>query len=69
RNNEITKTKKFANFIDLAIQDYRKERITFSKMKQLMSIFGMTPEEMGISEEEDPQYFSSEELEALPEDQ
>lgn len=69
RNNEITKTKKFANFIDLAIQDYRKERITFSKMKQLMSIFGMTPEEMGISEEEDPQYFSSEELEALAEDQ
>lgn len=69
RNNEITKTKKFANFIDLAIQDYRKERITFSKMKQLMSIFGMTPEEMGISEEEDPQYFSSEELEAMAEDQ
>ncbi len=68
RNNEITKTKKFANFIDLAIQDYRKERITFSKMKQLMSIFGMTPEEMGISEEKDPQYFSSEELEALAED-
>lgn len=68
RNNEITKTKKFANFIDLAIQDYRKERITFSKMKQLMSIFGMTPEEMGISEEEDPQYFSSEELEAMAED-
>jgi hypothetical protein len=29
----------------------------------------MTPEEMGISEEEDPQYFSSEELEALAEDQ
>lgn len=69
RNNEITKVKKFANFIDLAIQDYKKERITYAKMKQLLSIFDMTPEDMGITEEKDDEYFTSEELDAILEDE
>jgi len=69
RNNEITKTKKFADFIDLAIQDYKKELITFAKTKQLLSIFDMTPESMGIAEEKDHEFFTSEELDAMLEDE
>lgn len=69
RNNEITKTKKFADFIDLAIQDYQKELITFAKTKQLLSIFDMTPESMGIAEEKDHEFFTSEELDAMLEDE
>ncbi len=69
RNNEITKVKKFADFINLAIQDYKKELITFAKMKQLLSIFDMTPEDMGITEEKDDEYFTSEELDAILEDE
>ena len=69
RNNEITKVKKFADFIDLAIQDYKKELITFAKMKQLLSIFDMTPESMGMAEEKNQEYFTSEELDAMLEDE
>ena len=69
RNNEITKTKKFSDFIDLAIQDYKKELITFAKTKQLLSIFDMTPESMGILKEKDHEFFTSEELDALLEDE
>lgn len=69
RNNEITKVKKFADFIDLAIQDYKKELITYAKMKQLLSIFDMTPESMGIAEEKDHEFFTSEELDAMLEDE
>lgn len=69
KNNDITRVKKFANFIDLAIQDYQKERITFSKLKQLLSIFGATPEEMGIAEDAGREFFTEEELDALLEDE
>lgn len=68
RNNEITKTKKFADFVDLAIRDYQKELITFAKLRQLLSIFALTPEEMGITEEKNQEFFTSEELDAILED-
>lgn len=68
RNNEITKTKKFADFIDLAIQDYQSELITFAKLRQLLSIFDLTPENMGIMEEKNQEFFTSEELDAVLED-
>ncbi len=69
RNNEITGIKKFADFVDLVLKDYKKELITFSKAKQLLSIFDLTPESMGISEEKDPEFFTSEELDAILEDE
>lgn len=69
RNNEITKTKKFADFIDLAIQDYQKELITFAKLRQLLSIFDLTPENMGIVEEKNQEFFTSEEMDVILEDE
>ena len=69
RNNEITNTKKFADFIDLAIQDYQKELITFAKLRQLLSIFDLTPEGMGITEEKKQEFLTPEELDAILEDE
>lgn len=65
RNNEITKTKKFADFIDLAIQDYQRQLITFAKMRQLLSIFNLTPESLGITEEKKQEFLTPEELDAI----
>lgn len=69
RNNEITKTKKFADFIDLAIQDYQKQLITFAKLRQLLSIFDLTPENLGITEEKKQEFLTPVELDAILEDE
>jgi len=42
---------------------------TFAKAKQLLSIFDMTPESMGIAQEKDHEFFTSEELDAILEDE
>lgn len=69
RNNEITRTKKFADFIDLAIQDYQKQLITFAKLRQSLSIFDLTPESMGITEEKKQEFLTPEGLDAILEDE
>ena len=69
RNSMITRLKQFDNFIDLAIQDYQKELLTFSKLKQLLVMFDTTPETMGISDENVSDFFTSEEMDKLLEDE
>ena len=69
RNNEITRTKEFADFINLAIQDYQKQLITFAKLRQSLSIFDLTPESMGITEEKKQEFLTPEGLDAILEDE
>ncbi len=49
RNNVVTRIKKFADFVDLIVHDYHQEKISTLKMTQLLALFDLTPEAVGLS--------------------
>ncbi|MBC2582689.1 ImmA/IrrE family metallo-endopeptidase [Clostridium sp. DJ247] len=62
RNNEITKVKKFSNFIDLAINSYDNTISTYDKLEYLLKLFDLKPSSFNIKKKY-PQYLTREELE------
>lgn len=48
RNNELTNTKKFSDFIDLAINSYKFTVRTYDKLAYNLSLFDLNPQNMNV---------------------
>lgn len=62
KNNEVTKTKKFADFIDLTIESYNKTVRTYDKLEYLLKIFDLKPTNLNVKKKK-PNYLSEKEFE------
>jgi hypothetical protein len=67
RNQEVSKIKRFDEIIDMALQDFAREKISLTKLKQVLSRFDRTPESFGIDSH--PRYPTAEELQRVLEDE
>jgi Zn-dependent peptidase ImmA (M78 family) len=66
RNQEVSSTKRFDEFIDMALQDFAQGKISLMKLTQVLSRFDKTPESFGIDSH--PRYPTAEELQRELED-
>lgn len=62
KNNNLIRTKKFSNFIDLAIKSYKITVRTYDKLECLLKLFDLTPELVGVKKKIN-QYTTEKELE------
>jgi Zn-dependent peptidase ImmA (M78 family) len=69
KNNKVTERKKFSDFVNLAVEDYKRDLISFSKLKQLLSLFDLSPEKLGVEEPAEKVRPTVEEIEALLEEE
>jgi Zn-dependent peptidase ImmA (M78 family) len=67
-NNDRTKKKKLADFVDLSLIAYEKKLRTFEALGSLLSLAEKTPEEFGITVKEE-QLLTEEELDRLLSDE
>lgn len=69
KNNKVTERKNFSDFVDLAVKDYKRDLITFSKLEQLLALFGLSPEKLGVEKPAEKIRPTVEEIEALLEEE